>query len=86
MIKPNRVFKKRDTWKGANREQHSRTRTKKKNVEQKHENKTKKRKSKKEGQTCKKQINMKRCPTKREMNKQVFFDLEKCVSKKDIKR
>ena len=30
-----------------------------------------------------KQINMKRCTTKREMNKQVFFfDVEKCVSKK----
>ena len=30
---------------------------------------------------------MKKCPTKkREMNKQVlFFDLEKCVGKKDIK-
>ena len=33
-----------------------------------------------------KQINMKKCPTEREMNEQVLFDLEKCVSKKDIKR
>ena len=33
------------------------------------------------------QINLKQCPTIREMNEQVFFfDLEKCVSKKDIKR
>ena len=29
-----------------------------------------------------KQTTMKKCTTKREMNEQVLFDLEKCVSKK----
>ena len=34
MIKPNRVFQKRNTEKGATEKKHSRTRTKKKNVQQ----------------------------------------------------
>ena len=69
--------------KGTNREQHSRTRTKK--IEKKHKNKTKKEKSKKRRTDMQKQISMKKCPTEREMNEQVFFDSEKCGRKKNQK-
>ena len=71
--------KKRDTEKAnfiQEREQ------KKKNV-LKHENKTKKGKIEKiKNDIHTKQINMKKCPTARKMNKQVFFDSEKCGRKR----
>ena len=64
MIKPNRVFqnKKEINFKGTNREQNSRTRTKKKNVVR-HENETKK-ENRKKRTNMQKQMNLKKCPTK----------------------
>ena len=73
--------------KGINREQHSRTRTNKIFFLKKNPRIKQTRKNQKKKKTdLQKQISLRKCPTKREMNEQVFFDLEKCVSKEDIKR
>ena len=71
MFKPNRVFKKKEIHKKRPTENNIQEREQKRKMFQ--DTRIKQRKIEKKTTNMQKQINMKKCTTKREMNKQVFF-------------